>query len=129
VTPDELGIAAGGGAIATVGIILAKAILAFAQDRAPPKKPDMISVKDHEQLMAIHGEIENSKEDRAKMLKILCTLAGMLKDLYQWHDQRDEDGALKWLNKRSLEREIHRIGKVVDEMNKRHSRAAKGKDS
>ena len=71
-------------------------------------------MQQHEDLLKIYREIEHSKEDRADMLSILREIKPLVGELHEWHDARDEDGALKWWNKGSVERSIKRIEAKVD---------------
>ncbi len=126
-SPEQFITTAGGGALGVVAIYLCKICLALVKQKATPPPPSkqvqrtttIPTRHDHEEIVKIYAEIENSKEDRRKMLDILGKSYGLIKDLHEMHDQRDEDGVLKWLNKPSIEREIKRIGRILDDLRKR----------
>ena len=59
-----------------------------------------------QELGKIYGEIEHGKMDREEMIRVLRDIIKKINELYEWHDARDEDGALKWWNKGSIERTI-----------------------
>ena len=114
-----------GAALGATGLYVAKALYELAKNAGGassrgsnfsrlPRKPETITVQQHEDLLKIYREIEHSKEDRADMLSILREIKPLVGELHEWHDARDEDGALKWWNKGSVERSIKRIEAKVD---------------
>ena len=59
---------------------------------------------------------ESFSEKEYSLHRKLDRIIEVLTELHKWHDQRDEDGALKWLNKPSIEREIVRMGRLLDDL-------------
>ena len=125
-SPESFITTAGGGALGVVAIYLCKICLTLVKQKsapkstaAPPATNSLTSISDQSnELFKIYAEIEHSKEDRKRMIELLGKCYGVLKDLHEMHDQKDEDGVLKWLNKPSIEREIKRIGRILDDMRK-----------
>lgn len=136
-TPEQFATTAGGGALGVVAIYLCRIVLQLIRDKSTPPvpptqnlpkssrriTPDLMARTDHNTLARVYSEIENSKKDRERIIKMLAKCHEMMKELHEMHDQKDEDGVLRWLNKPSIEREIKRIGRMLDDMRKRGGRS------
>jgi len=68
-----------------------------------------LSAEDHEQLMATVNEMENVDW---KLLE------AQQRDLWGWHNERDDDGVPRWYVRKSLEESVKRQSDITTELTK-----------
>jgi len=74
-----------------------------------------LSAEDHERLMDVVNELENVDW---KLLE------AQQRDLWNWHNERDEDGVPRWYVRKSLEESIKSQGDITTELTKAVDRLA-----
>jgi len=74
-----------------------------------------LSAEDHERLMATVNEMENVDW---KLLE------AQQRDLWGWHNERDDDGVPRWYVRKSLEESVKRQGDITTELTKAVDRLA-----
>ncbi len=73
-----------------------------------------------------NGNSGSSRTRRsAELTELQNALRGVssqIDDLHDWHNQRDDDGVLKWMNKSSTVKAIHQIREDIRVIKERQSR-------
>lgn len=68
-----------------------------------------LSHEDYEKLMDVVAEVENLD---------LKNLEAQQRDLWIWHNEKDDDGVPRWYVRKSLEESIKRQNKILSELTK-----------
>ena len=68
-----------------------------------------LSSEDHEKLMGVVAEVENLD---------LKNLEAQQRDLWIWHNEKDDDGVPRWYVRKSLEENIKRQNEILSELTK-----------
>ncbi len=63
-----------------------------------------------------NGSAESRSTSTGDMFKLLRHIEDLTRDLHTWHDAKDEDQVFVWYVRKSLEREISKLGDAVTKM-------------
>ena len=63
-----------------------------------------------------NGNGDSRSTSTGDMFKLLRHIEDLTRDLHSWHDAKDEDQVFVWYVRKSLEREIGKLGDAVTKM-------------